>query len=234
MTTSVRTARHALGALVLGLCLAPTAHATVTFTAPTPYLQSSDNPLAGPFAWQHLETAEDGAINTPGLSVNAGVASGGSVWTDSVDADDGAVDGWGASGKSWYSNANNYLTFSFDAGALGGLPTQVGLVFTDIGTPYLSGWAEMKVYDGVGTLVGSGGFLHSFDGSALSNVGDDRFLGAVFGGGIGAITVGFSNSSDWEVDHVFYALAPVPENGTLLLMAAGVVALAGRARRRVR
>jgi hypothetical protein len=227
---------QALVTLTASVALALTAapgHAAATFTAPTPYLQASDNPLTAAVNWQHLETLIDGAVNTPGLSVSGGVAAGVSVWADTVDADDGAVDGQGVVGQSWYSNGLNYLTFSFDAGALGGLPNQVGLVFTDIGAPYLYGWAEMKVFDADGALVGSDGFMHNFDGSALSNVGDDRFLGATYSGGIGSITVGFANSSDWEVDHIYYAQAPVPENGTLGLMAAGLLAVGGLARRRM-
>jgi hypothetical protein len=214
--------------LPLVLLLAGSAQAAATFTSPTPYLQASDNPLAGPFVYSQLENFEDGLANTPGLSASGGVNSGQSVFSDSVDADDGVIDGSGAQGRSWYSAGLNFITFSFSAGVLGTLPTQVGLAFTDIGLRFDAGplgfdTASLEVFDGLGVSQGSTTFAFG-DGTASSATAEDRFVGATFAGGIGSIRVGFVHSTDWEVDHVFYAAA-VPEPGTWALWAAGFLGL---------
>lgn len=223
----------------LCLCATQTVLAAASFTAPVPYRQGSDLPFAGPWQTFYREDFEDGALNTPGLSASGGglvSAPGGLV--DSVDADDGLIDGSGAAGRSWYNGTSTGTTFSFAAAAFGGLlPTHVGIAFTDIGNRTDTGavgvgTAYITVYDGAG--VAQGEFSFGFgDGSPLSATAEDRFVGASYAGGIGAMTVGFRDSIDWEVDHVTYALAtPVPEPGTAMLWATACAA--GLAWRRAR
>lgn len=218
--------------LPLVLLVASTAQAAATFTAPTPYLQAADNPLTGPFSYSHLETFEDGLTNTAGLSASGGEVPAPGAFTDSVDADDGSIDGSGAAGRSAYSAGLSAITFSFSAALLGALPTQVGVAFTDIGFrldggPVGVGTAVLEVFDGLGASQGSTSFVFG-DGSAASATAEDRFVGASFAGGIASMRVSFLNSTDWEVDHVFYAAA-VPEPGTWALWA-GLMGL-GVARR---
>jgi hypothetical protein len=215
--------------LAIGLLAAPCAFAAATFTAPTPYLQAGDNPLTGPWVYSHLETFEDGLPNTPGLSAIGGSALGSGALTDSVDADDGVLDGSGAAGQSWYSSGVlPSVTFSFSAAALGTLPTSVGVAFTDIGSRNDGGavgtdLAVIEVFDGGGISQGVLSFAFG-DGTFVSATAEDRFVGATFAGGIGSIRVGFANSVDWEVDHVFYAAA-VPEPAPSALALAGLLGL---------
>src|SRR5262245_24436385 len=113
------------------------ADADLVFYGPTPYLSAANSPFAGGnFTYFYLENFEDGSLNTPGVTASGtwSVFGPGQV-TDSVDADDGVIDGSGTGGHSYLSNfQNTSLTFTFNAGALGGhLPTDAGIVWTDVG-----------------------------------------------------------------------------------------------------
>lgn len=216
-------------AALLAMC---SAQAAVSFVGPLPYLAAADSPFSAGNGYDHLETFEDGLANTPGLGVSGGIPSGRSAFADSVDADDGVIDGSGANGQSWYSAGNlGSITFSFSAATLGRLPTQVGIVFTDVGNrndggPLGEAWAFLQAYSGDGALLGASSFYFG-DGSASSSTAEDRFLGAVDAGGIGSIRVGFSGSTDWEVDHLRYVGA-VPEPGTWALTLGGLALLSRR------
>jgi len=178
---------------------------------PSPYLSFSNSPFNGTaFRYFHLETFEDGALNTPGVTASIGGLSGPGSSGDSVDADDGSVDGSGANGRSWYTqNASKYITFTFSAALLTNLPTHVGVVWTDVGaaTPTLGyGDVIFEAYDAGGALIGTNGASVG-DGTGYSATAEDRFFGARFTGGISRIRFGMPNSSDWEMDHLQYGVA---------------------------
>ncbi|HRD98876.1 MAG TPA: hypothetical protein PLA97_21065, partial [Rubrivivax sp.] len=190
-----------------------------TVSGPVPYLKASDIPVAGPFVFSHLETFEDKLLNTTGVAALGGTVLGPGAATDSVDADDGSVDGSGSTGHSYYSGGANLITFSFSAAALGSLPTVAGLAFTDVGVLTIAGIgccksdASFEAFDELGASLGVitiGGFG---DGAVDGGTAEDRFVAVRHAGGISSIRVGFANSVDWEVDHLFYArdAAGVPE-----------------------
>src|SRR5438067_673727 len=87
--------------------------ARAAFLGPSPYLSFADSPFnGGSFGYFYLETFEDGALNTPGVTASAGsVTSPGSL-TDSVDGDDGTIDGSGTAGHSYISGTSTSLTFT--------------------------------------------------------------------------------------------------------------------------
>src|SRR5438477_7131672 len=121
--------------LLLAVILLPISRAD-TFLGPTPYLSFADSPFnGGSFSYFYLETFEDHLLNTPGVTGSPGgvtsVVFGPSIH-DSVDADDGVIDGSGLNGDSYFSsNGAGGVTFTFDAGVLGSLPTDAGIVWTD-------------------------------------------------------------------------------------------------------
>ena len=210
--------------------------AAAQVTGPTPYLSFADSPFAGlSFSWFHLDDFESPTTRTPGYSVNAGVVLAPGIQTDSVDADDGAIDGLGTAGRSWYNGTSNVLTFTFDAGALGSLPTHAGIVWTDVGaTSAGSGGTSIVQFVAFGpafaTLVPLEALLG--DGNAEGGTDEDRFFGASDPGGVAMIRITMPVSTDWEVDHLQYgSLAPVPEPQQWLLMALGLGALGWRLRK---
>jgi len=222
-------------ALALGLASAA-AHAD-SF-GPTPYLSAADSPFVGVSGLFVIETFEDGALNTPGVTASPGwFASGPSQFSDSVDADDGAIDGTGANGFAFYSaGTQSSLTFTFDAAALGGhLPTHAGLVFTDVGNVFAGsigvGTVTFRAYDAADVEIGSGAVAVVGDGTALSSTAEDRFFGVTHDAGVKRITMSMDNSVDWEVDHLQYAVA-VPEPSSYALLALGVAAICARVAKR--
>jgi len=212
------------------------AQAGPTYLGPAPYLSAADSPFAGgSYAYFHLETFEDHLFNTPGASASAGgvasVVFGPSIH-DSVDADDGVIDGSGLLGDSYFSGSGSSgITFSFSAAALGALPTDVGIVWTDGGA---GSSVTFTAYGASGELL----FTHTesgfVDSSNNGETGEDRFFGVVNATGVSSIFI--SNSSGGiEVDHLQYGAATttaVPEPETYALMLAGLVAVSCMARRR--
>ena len=159
-------------AVAVALLISSVSLAAPTSYGPSAYLQAADSPFAGVpgLAYFYLEDFEDFNLNTPGVSVNAGYSTK-PTWaaavTDSVDGDDGMIDGFGTRGNSWFSPSGGQgLTFTFDAGVLGSLPTYAGIVWTD----GLNG-VTFEAFDAMGVSLGthrSGEYrqwgLHGHDG----------------------------------------------------------------------
>ena len=117
--------RIAAAAVFAVTVLPSTAAAATIFFGPTPYLSSADIPASfyQGGAPTGLENFEDGVLSF-GITASIGLILGPGTLTDSVDADDGAIDGSGSAGSSFFATTS--LTFTFP-----GLPTAVGLVWTD-------------------------------------------------------------------------------------------------------
>lgn len=211
--------------------------ASPTFYGPSPYLSFSQSPFSGTsFLYFYLETFEDGALNTPGVTPSSGwlVAAPG-IATDSVDADDGIIDGFGRSGHSFFSTmTQTNLTVTFSAAALGGhLPTHVGIVCTDANAPPgSSGYADVtfSAKDNNGVSLGSVTAVHFGDGLLTGQTAEDRFFGVYNPEGISSFSISEYNCRDWEVDHLQYGL--VPEPSVTALVGIGALSLLGWHRRR--
>lgn len=205
------------------------AHAALL--GPSPYLSSADSPFSpfSGFTYFHLENFEDHLLNTPGVTASAGVMASGvfaSSLNDSVDADDGLVNGNGSRGDDlFFGSGNTGISFTFDAGVLGGLPDAVGIVWTDGG-----GTIRFEAFDALNQSLGVLFGVHA-DGSIFGTTSEDRFYGATSPGGISRIRI--SNSGGGiEVDHLQYGLtAPVPEPETWALLLAGLGLVGFTARR---
>ena len=222
-------------AAAVGVSVVAFASAGAVFQGPTPYLSAADSPLdGGSFVYDYLDDFEDGGLNVPGISGSGGLAIGPGVLTDSVDGDDGSLDGSGLAGWSWYSgNSTSTMRFMFDGGALGGLPTHAGLVWTDVGDVSSGstgiGQVTFEAFGPGGVSLGTIGPVTLGDGLASGGTAEDRYFGVVDSGGVSAIQLSMANSVDWEVDHIQFARVPEPATFTavVLLVAGG---FAGRRR----
>lgn len=206
-----------------------------TQLGPTPYLSFDDSPFKGAnFTYFYLEDFEDGALNTPGVSVDKGAGYNFfSIYADSVDVDDGVIDGSGTYGHSWalYNDVTDSVTFTFDKDVLGVLPTHAGLVWTDVHPGY--GDVTFTAFDGNGASLGTMS-AYLGDGTTLGGTAEDRFFGFVNMSGISSISMSTTHGMTWEVDHLQYGLAPVPEPANGLLIGVGLGCMAAfRLKRRM-
>lgn len=200
-----------------------------------PFLYNSftQSPIRiGTYSYFHLETFEDGLFNTPGISASAGIVASGSS-ADSVDGDDGIINNQGT-GRSWYSNGASVMEFTFDASALGGLPTHVGMVWTDVGQTSFGafGFAPFvfEAFDANNLSVAFIGPTTLGDGQFTGQTIEDRFFGALnIPNGIARMRMTSLSSTDWEVDHIQYGRI-IPAPASLPLLALGGLAASRRRR----
>lgn len=167
-----------------------------TFLGPVPYTSSADSPFDTLSPSFVLENFESGTFNIPGVTGNGIGIVGPRSNTDSVDVDDGVIDGSGTNGRSYFANGQIGITFTFDAAILGGLPTQVGVVWTDG-----AGTTSFEAFDGSGLSLGVIGPFAIADDTFFGTTGEDRFFGIIDAAGIGSIRI-TNTSGGIEVDHL--------------------------------
>jgi hypothetical protein len=193
-----------------------------------PYFGIAQSPFNGlPFTYFHLDTFDAGSVTAPGV-----VATGGAVVGPGSEVD--SVEGPGDLGHSYFSgNSAAGVTFTFNAGVLGTLPTDVCIVWTDGDAPTRTFQAFDASNALIGTITDSTQKFFSTGGDG--DLANYRFFGATDPAGISSIFI--SNSSGGiEVDDLQFGALPTssntPEPGTfsLILLAAG--ALGTRAARR--
>lgn len=170
------------------------------YLGPVPYTSSADSPFETDGFGFCIEDFENGKFDVPGASGNATIIDP-SAFTDSVDADDGAIDGSGAGGHSYFSaDGPGGITIEFDAERANGLPTLVGIVWTDSGGG-ASVTFEAFGPEGESVLPAAyGPFLHP-DFSNTGETAEDRFYGVISGAGISKIFIS-NTSGGIEVDHL--------------------------------
>ncbi len=137
-------------------------------------------------------------------------------------------DGFGTDGHDYWAFADPkdgpFARFEFDPKALGALPRSVGIVWTDGNVDAIT---IFEAFGPDGRSLGTMEFFALDDGHGQGQTAEDRFMGAIYKGGISAIEVR-ADLGRIELDHVQYGnLVPAP--GAL-----GLLSLAGLFRRRAR
>ena len=133
---------------------------------------------------------------------------------DSVDGDDGTINGTGLAGDSYFSaNGSAGIRFTFNANALGSLPTHAGLVWTDG-----AGQVFFEAFNAQGVSMGVRGPFTIPDGSNSGTTGEDTFFGVYNRGGISSILIR-NTVGGIEVDHLQYGFEPT--NNTAPSVSAG-------------
>jgi hypothetical protein len=178
-----------------------------SFEGDSPFrsLVSSSNPLTSSFSfsgsntssseWFELEKFEGPKFenNTIGVKYRPNEivkTSTDPTYWDSVDADDGNIDGASRSQGRFVLQKDGDIKFEFDNKR--GLPTDVGLVWTDnhANAPKMDGYITFEPFDATGKSLGVRGPIYvGGDGKTVANPEDDRFFGVHYNGGISAFNV---------------------------------------------
>jgi len=220
--------------LIMLVVTAPISQAAPVFLGPASYFEFADSPFSNlGFGYFYLEDFEDGMLNTLGVVASGASPAGPGGITDSVDADDGFVDGSGTNGHSFYGNGSVGVTFTFDAGSLGSLPTHVGIVWTD---GAITNEVTFEAFDSDGASLGNIVAPGIGDSNFGGGTSEDRFFGVIDPLGISAIhifnSVMSGGGSGIEVDHLQYGGALVPVPAAVWLFGSGLLGLIGIARRK--
>lgn len=212
-------------AVMVTMLACSSAGATTFLFEDVPYLSRADSPFDLAAPGMFLEDFEAG-ITTAGWSANDGGLVGPSSYTDSVDGDDGAIDGSGNGGSIWNVGFVDALIFTFNPSTFGQLPTQAGIVLTDINPVYAD--VLFEAFDAQGASLGTIGPVYFGDGNYYGGTDEDRFFGVIHEGGISAIAIGGATEQlSMDADHLqFY----VPEPASLATIA--LLALVGLRRPR--
>jgi hypothetical protein len=217
--------RLGLLALVCFVSGAARADAGSVFGPIRPYEQFSDSPFASQaFTYFHLEDFESGTLAAPGVTASASIVAGPGFEIDSVEPFGSPNDG-----HSLFGDGPTGITFTFDAGVLGHLPTSAAIAWTDGYVPI-----TFQAFDAANNLIGT--ITDSTPGDFNDGDGDPehfRLFWAVDSGGISSIYInsGVGVGGGIEVDDLQYGYQAsanaVPEPATFTLFWIGAVGMFG-------
>ncbi len=172
----------------------------------TPYRSWADSPFTGIlFSYFHLEDFEAGQIVVPGVRLHRGPQILGAKahqtrFVDSVDEDDGNLDGSGSSGHSLWSADHATIRLSFDPDLLCGLPTHVGVVWTDAAASR-DAQVTLAAFDPSGVRLAEVQSVLKADGVITGTVSEDTFLGVHAPEGIAEVRLSH-RVFNFEIDHL--------------------------------
>ncbi len=164
------------------------------------------------FAYFHLEDFENGILDTFNALAPHGMVLQRAGQAVSAEAEDGRTDNSRPSHNTWYADGDSILTFSFSKELLGELPTDAGLIWTDMGLANIRGGFKsvlFEAFDASNNLLGAIGPSAMGDGLFAGQTAEDRFFGVSSANGVGSIRITSLSSTEQGMDQFRY---PFPES----------------------
>ncbi len=206
-TTLVSIGTYSVGLTTLTLLSgAALAGGSTGFVSVAAYRQPADSPFISNTLI--IDTFEPGPL-VPGITTFGVTAN---IGGNSVDIDDGTLDGNGDAGKSlaigsWGPFTPGSASFTYSSEVLGGLPTQVGLVITDLDLSEPKGPAVTTNVT-LQCILSDGSTVNTIYAvlSQPNNALDDLFIG--YSSSLGIASMSVFCEVPMIVDHLQYALPP--------------------------
>lgn len=192
------------GPLSVVALLAEPFAANATLVGPIPYRCFADYPsVRAAFSAFPLENFEDDVSSESDAIVMPFGASHSSTGNP-FDSDIGnAMEDAPAAGHTWFASSEASLTFTFSTALLGSLPTDAGLLWTDIGLANVRSGSDsvlFEAFDAAHNLLGVIGPSSLGDGLFAGQTAEDRFFGVTSPGGITSIRITSLSSTDPDTD----------------------------------
>jgi hypothetical protein len=175
------------GPLSVVALLAEPFAANATLVGPIPYRCFADYPsVRAAFSAFPLEDFESDVLSESSAIVMPG------PWNNASNLDGAGIEGSDAS-----------ITFTFSTALLGSLPTDAGLLWTDIGLANVRAGSDsvlFEAFDASHNLLGVIGPSSLGDGLFAGQTAEDRFFGVTSPGGIASIRITSLSSTEREMD----------------------------------
>ncbi len=161
------------------------------------------------FAYFHLEDFENDILDTFNALAPHGMVLQPAGLTVPAEAEDGSTDNSHShhNHSTWYADGDSILTFSFSKELLGELPTDAGLIWTDMGLANMRGGLKsvlFEAFDASNNLLGAIGPSAMGDGLFAGQTAEDRFFGVSSPNGVGSIRITSLSSTEQGMDQFRY------------------------------
>jgi hypothetical protein len=186
------------GPLSVVALLAEPFAANATLVGPIPYRCFADYPsVRAAFSAFPLEDFESDALSESSAIVMPG------SWGNASNSGGTAMEVSAAGGETWFASSDASLTFTFSSALLGSLPTDAGLLWTDIGLANVRSGLDsvlFEAFDASHNLLGVIGPSSLGDGLFAGQTAEDRFFGVTSPGGIASIRITSLSSTERDMD----------------------------------
>lgn len=186
------------GPLSVVALLAEPFAANATLVSPVPYRCFADYPsVRAAFSAFPLEDFENDALRESSAIVMPG------SWGNALNSGGAAMEAGGGGGDTWFASSDASITFTFSTALLGSLPTDAGLLWTDIGLANVRSGLDsvlFEAFDASHNLLGVIGPSSLGDGLFAGQTAEDRFFGVTSPGGIASIRITSLSSTERDMD----------------------------------